>query len=682
MQVQVLLSALFLRERIEFQGDFMKKKGLSAVLLSAVLSAVLFLCAAIRPTAVGSTDDTKPVKAIFEGAKIIIQKEVIVDPEDPENPGNPEDPAEPSDPKMSEDPETSADLEPVSADIATENNTSSEPENSSSDGNTSSSASDPDNSSSSPSSEPASSSGSSSSSSETSGSSADSSTSSEPASSSGDSSSSSSSGSSEPEKEPEKIIVEEIVDAPDNTVYYDNLTEAMEDIEAAGAKEAVVIIEGGVITDEPYSTVNISSGNISLFLNGGGIGADISVSENAILDVTSDDSFPTISLTKGTFAINADDDFFEITSDPGAGVSVPTASRDFALVTEDVSYMDDPETLEDEAKSIRKTYAFRDFTAPEKSGNSYYYRYESTRVTSESLLINDTLPDGISGIMVKVLRVPENAGFTLRNVSTIESRITLSAADGIASAANGVNSSGTARDYYFGEPLIHLAVADSEAEDYQLKDSDGNVMLAKAFCPDYLYVLSGTFTLTDVVWNTSSGHMTNVFAGNDDVSVSYRMGSASTLRTWLVEGRKESLYKDVYWLCDEDGVGNFYTTYEKIRDSFISDGFEDRGIAWRAPIKSDKPVYMVLNENSPSEYFYTTDKNEYNDLLRAGWKGKGIAFYASTETNMYPVYRQYNKKTGRHNFTSSIHEKNVLVSEYGWTDEGVAWFAEDLPFLK
>ena len=672
----------------------MKKKGLSAVLLSAVLSAVLFLCAAIRPIAVGSTDDTKPVKAIFEGAKIIIQKEVIVEPEDPENPENPEDPAEPSDPKTSEDPETSSDLEPVSADIATENNTSSEPENSSSDGNTSSSASDSDNSSS-PSSEPASSSGSSSSSSsETSGSSADSSTSSEPASSSGDSSSSessgssgdssssSSSGSSEPEKEPEKIIVEEIVDAPDNTVYYDNLTEAMEDIEAAGAKEAVVIIEGGVITDEPYSTVNISSGNISLFLNGGGIGADISVSENAVLDVTSDDSFPTISLTKGTFAINADDDFFEITSDPGAGVSVPTASRDFALVTEDVSYMDDPETLEDEAKSIRKTYAFRDFTAPEKSGNSYYYRYESTRVTSESMLINDTLPDGISGIMVKVLRVPENAGFTLRNVSTIESRITLSAADGIASAANGVNSAGTARDYYFGEPLIHLAVADSEAEDYQLKDSDGNVMLAKAFCPDYLYALSGSFTLTDVVWNVSSGHMTNVFPGNDDISVSYSKGSSSTLRTWLVEGKKASINKDVFWLCDEDGVGNFYTTNEKVRDNFMNDGFEDRGIAWRAPVKSNKPVYMALNENAPSEYFYTADKNEYNGLLRAGWKGRGIVFYASTETNMYPIYRQYNKRTGRHNFTSSIHEKNVLVSEYGWTDEGVAWFAEDLPFLK
>ena len=667
MQVQVLLSALFLQERIEFQGDFMKKKGLSAVLLSAVLSAVFFFCSAIRPTAVGSTDDTKPVKAIFEGAKIIIQKEVIVEPEDPENP---EDPAEPSDPKPSEDPETSAGLEPVSADIDTENNTSSEPENSAPDGNTSSSGSENPDNSSSPSSEPASSSGSSSSSS------------SESSGSSGDSSSSSSSGSSEPEKEPEKIIVEEIVDAPDNTVYYDNLTEAMEDIGAAGAKEAVVIIEGGVITDEPYSTVNISSGNISLFLNGGGIGADISVSENAILDVTSDDSFPTISLTKGTFAIIADDDFFEITSDPGAGVSVPTASRDFALVTEDVSYMDDPETLEDEAKTIRKTYAFRDFTAPEKSGNSYYYRYESTRVTSESMLINDTLPDGISGIMVKVLRVPENTGFTLRNVSTIESRITLSAADGIASAANGVNSSGTARDYYFGEPLIHLAVADSEAEDYQMKDSDGNIMKAKAFCPDYLYALSGSFTLTDVVWNVSSGHMTNVFPGNDDISVSYSKGSSSTLRTWLVEGKKASINKDVFWLCDEDGVGNFYTTNEKVRDNFMNDGFEDRGIAWRAPVKSNKPVYMVLNENSPSEYFYTADKNEYNGLLRVGWKGKGIAFYASTETNMYPVYRQYNKKTGRHNFTSSIHEKNVLVSEYGWTDEGVAWFAEDLPFLK
>jgi hypothetical protein len=296
------------------------------------------------------------------------------------------------------------------------------------------------------------------------------------------------------------------------------------------------------------------------------------------------------------------------------------------------------------------------------------------------MLINKALPTDISEIRVEVLRVPENAGFSLRNVRTNEKGISISAGEGIASAANGVDSSGTARDYYFGEPLIHLAVADSESENYQLKDSEGNIMAAKAFCPDYLYALSGSYTLTDVVWNVSSGHMTNVFAGNDGISVSYQKGSSSTLRTWFVEGKTESLNKDVFWLFDEDGVGNFYTTSEAIRDSFINDGFEDLGVAWKAPIKSDKPVYMLFNANDPSEYFYTTNKTEYDGLVLAGWKGRGIVFYASTETNMYPVYRQYNTRTGRHNFTPSVHEKNVLVSEYGWNDEGVAWFAQELPF--
>ena len=468
--------------------------------------------------------------------------------------------------------------------------------------------------------------------------------------------------------------------APDNTVYYDNLTEAIEDIEASGATEAVIIIEDGIVTDEPYSSITISRGNISLFLNGGAIGADIIVSSDAVLDVTSDDSFPTISLANGTFSINTDDDFVEIISYLGAAVTVPAASRDFGLVTEDVSYPDDPETEENEGKTVRHTFIFRDFTAPVKSGNGYYYRYESIRVNAQRMLINKALPAGISEIRVEVLRVPENAGFSLRNVRTNEKGISISAAEGIASAANGVDSSGTARDYYFGEPLIHLAVADSESENYQLKDSEGNIMTAKAFCPDYLYALSGSYTLTDVVWNVSSGHMTNVFAGNDGISVSYQKGSSSTLRTWFVEGRKESPNKDVFWLFDEDGVGNFYTTSEAIRDSFINDGFEDLGVAWKAPIKSDKPVYMLFNANDPSEYFYTTNKTEYDGLVLAGWRGRGIAFYASTETNMYPVYRQYNTRTGRHNFTSSIHEKNVLVSEYGWNDEGVAWFAQELPF--
>lgn len=478
------------------------------------------------------------------------------------------------------------------------------------------------------------------------------------------------------------MIIEEIVDAPDNTVYYDNLTEAIEDIEEAGAASAVVIIEGKVTTDEPYSTVNISSGNISLFLNGGHIGADIRVSEDAVLEVTDDDSFPTITLTNGTFSITTKNNYFEIGSGISAGVSVPTASRDFGIVTEDIYYSDDPDTPENEEAVSRKTFIFRDFTAPVKSGSAYYYRYESSLVTSEKLMINKALSEGISGIRVEVSRVPENAGFSIREVAANESRISLYASPEIASAASGVDSAGLARDYYFGEPLIHLAVDDSESETYQLKDSDGNIMEAKAFCPDYLYALSGSFTLTDVVWNPSSGHMTTVFSGSDDISVSYTKGTTTNKRTWVIEGKTESENKDVFWLYDEDGVGNFYTIDEEVRDSFIEEGFEDRGTAWKAPIKSSKPVYMVFNANDPSEYFYTTDKKEYDNLVSVGWKGKGIAFYASTETNMYPIYRQYNKKTGRHNFTSSTHEKNVLVSEYGWNDEGVAWFAQELPFLK
>lgn len=604
----------------------MKKKGLALTLISAVIVAVLFLSTALRPSAIGSADDTKPVKAIFEGAKIITYREVNVDPEDPIS--------------------SSGDS----------NETSEGTSQSSSSADTSSSQS--------------------------STSSADTSSSQSSTSSSSASVSSASESSSEPEKEPETELIEEIVDAPDNTAYYDNLTEAIEDIEAAGASSAVVIIEGKVTTVEPYSTVNISSGNISLFLNGGHVGADIRVSEDALLEVTDDDSFPTITLTNGTFSITTKNNYFEIGSGISAGVSVPTASRDFGLVTEDIYYSDDPGTPENEETVLRKTFVFRDFTAPVKSGSAYYYRYESSLVTSEKLMINKALPDGISGIRVEVSRVPEEAGFSIREVAANESRISLAASPEIASAASGVDSAGIARDYYFGEPLIHLAVDDSESENYQLKDGDGNIMEAKAFCPDYLYALSGSFTLTDVVWNPSSGHMTTVFSGSDDISVSYTKGSTTTQRTWVIEGKTESENKDVFWLYDEDGVGNFYTIDEEVRDSFIKDGFEDRGTAWKAPIKSNKPVYMVFNANEPNEYFYTTDKNEYINLLSVGWKGKGIVFYASTETNMYPIYRQYNKQTGRHNFTSSTHEKNVLVSEYGWNDEGIAWFAQELPFLK
>ncbi|HFI0696015.1 TPA: trypsin-like peptidase domain-containing protein [Streptococcus suis] len=55
-----------------------------------------------------------------------------------------------------------------------------------------------------------------------------------------------------------------------------------------------------------------------------------------------------------------------------------------------------------------------------------------------------------------------------------------------------------------------------------------------------------------------------------------------------------------------------------------------------------------------------------------------ISFSYSEPTKTLSVYRLYHSDSKRHHYTSSIHERNTLVSQHGWTDEGVAWKTGDI----
>lgn len=47
-------------------------------------------------------------------------------------------------------------------------------------------------------------------------------------------------------------------------------------------------------------------------------------------------------------------------------------------------------------------------------------------------------------------------------------------------------------------------------------------------------------------------------------------------------------------------------------------------------------------------------------------------------TESQPVYRVYNPFVKRHHYTSSINERDTLVNQQGWIDEGVAWKTGDV----
>ena len=134
---------------------------------------------------------------------------------------------------------------------------------------------------------------------------------------------------------------------------------------------------------------------------------------------------------------------------------------------------------------------------------------------------------------------------------------------------------------------------------------------------------------------------------------------------------------------------HLYSIDENERDTLVSFGWIDEGgeiypgapdvgLVYSPDVDPghlNPAVYRLYNPNAPGgDHHYTTDKNEYDTLVRLGWVGEGIAFYSAPFTGQ-ARYRLFNPNvlTGTHHYTCSEAEVEALV-EFGWVNEGVAWY--------
>lgn len=120
---------------------------------------------------------------------------------------------------------------------------------------------------------------------------------------------------------------------------------------------------------------------------------------------------------------------------------------------------------------------------------------------------------------------------------------------------------------------------------------------------------------------------------------------------------------------------HFYTSDAGERDNLKNIGWNDEGVGWTAPSKSNTPVYRLYNKYVPGgDHHYTTSASERDNLVKAGWSYEGAGWY-SDDSKSVPLYRQYNPYalTGTHNYTTSKDENDNLV-KLGWKGEGVGWY--------
>ena len=140
----------------------------------------------------------------------------------------------------------------------------------------------------------------------------------------------------------------------------------------------------------------------------------------------------------------------------------------------------------------------------------------------------------------------------------------------------------------------------------------------------------------------------------------------------------------IYRLYNPYTGEHFYTASADERDTLIPVGWQYEGVGWTATDNRDDviPVYRLYNRYVPGEdHHYTTDKNEYNELKKFGCIQEGATWYVPSEEwpegrPSTPVYRLYNPNavSGAHHYTTDAEERDALVKA-GWKDEGTGWNA-------
>lgn len=100
------------------------------------------------------------------------------------------------------------------------------------------------------------------------------------------------------------------------------------------------------------------------------------------------------------------------------------------------------------------------------------------------------------------------------------------------------------------------------------------------------------------------------------------------------------------------------------------------GIASASNVQAAESIYRVsmyrLYNINTGEHFYTSSLTEKDALVTVGWSYEGIGWTAPSTGA--PVYRLFNPNSDDHHYTMSGSETDFLVS-IGWTNEGIAWYS-------
>lgn len=121
-----------------------------------------------------------------------------------------------------------------------------------------------------------------------------------------------------------------------------------------------------------------------------------------------------------------------------------------------------------------------------------------------------------------------------------------------------------------------------------------------------------------------------------------------------------------------NSVGNRYLFTSNINETMLAantSGWLYEGTLFSKNV-DPSPVYRFLNLFN-HRHFYTININEAALITNKGWKFEGAVFNASKASGL-PVYRL--RLNDKHFFTANSSERNLAISNYGYSDEGIGFF--------
>ena len=158
-------------------------------------------------------------------------------------------------------------------------------------------------------------------------------------------------------------------------------------------------------------------------------------------------------------------------------------------------------------------------------------------------------------------------------------------------------------------------------------------------------------------------------AANEQSQVNARAHDAED----IAESEAARATSTLYRLYNPYTHEHLFTTDKDEYDNLVAAGWTGEESDGKVAVNQGKGVYRLYNPYT-HEHHYTANEDEVADCVNAGWKNEGIKFH-SVQNGTVPVYSMYNpyEKKFYHHYTSDPDEIAKMEKD-GWIKEEIKWY--------